>query len=360
VGDGVAGTQLFPQHASGDRQGPPLVIPVFIPHEGCPHSCLFCNQKKISGVTGRPVSAGEVSRIVCSWLARPRTRKRNRIQVAFYGGSFTCLERKRQQELLAAVAPFIADGSVQDVRLSTRPDYISAEIIAFLQAHRVTIVELGVQSLNNEVLQKSLRGHTAEDTVRSARLLKQAGMELGLQLMVGLPGQTFACLRKTMDQVISLAPDFVRIYPVLVVAGSGLARLYQAGDYRPLTLARATAQVAWMKRRCTAAGIRVVRMGLQPGEELENSLLAGPYHPAFGELVNARLMLQRTRKLLTALDRTQHALLSISPQDVSTFYGPGSINRERLTGLGLFDKFSLHMDPSQCRGTVKLLTTKDA
>ena len=353
--DAAPDPQLFLRQEPGERRSTPLVIPVFIPHEGCPHSCLFCNQARISGVTGTPVTGLEVTRIIRTWLQRPRRKKRVGVQVAFFGGSFTCLDLRRQQELLDAVVPFIATGDVQTIRLSTRPDYITAQGVSFLRRHRVGIVELGVQSLDDQVLQMSLRGHSAEDAIRSSRLLKNEGMELGIQLMVGLPGQTFAGLRRTTARVIALGPDFVRLYPVLVVAGSGLARRYQRGEYRPLTLSRAVLQVAWMKKKFTAVGIRVVRMGLQPGPDLEKSLLAGPYHPAFGELVRSRLMLRQVRKLMAGVGSDARTVLSIAERDISVFKGIKQANIERLTSLGLSDRFTLQTNPSQRRGTVKLL-----
>ncbi|HHB75417.1 MAG TPA: radical SAM protein [Desulfobulbus sp.] len=334
----------------------PLVIPVFIPHEGCPHSCVFCNQHRISGIQGKPLSADDVTRITRTWLERDRKKNRCRVQVAFYGGSFTGLALSRQQELLAAVLPFIRNGAVQAIRCSTRPDSIDAVIVNFLYARHVRVVELGGQSLDDSVLQNSRRGHSAADVVQASTMLKNAGMELGIQLMVGLPGQNFSSLRGTTDQVVSLAPDFVRIYPVLVVAGSGLARWYKRGEYRPLTLTRAVLQTAWMKKKLMAAGIRVVRMGLQPGRDLEKALLAGPYHPAFGELVNARLMLQQTRKLLSGVGPGQKVLIGISNRDLSVFKGIRQANIQRLTRLGLFDRFTLQTDPQQPRGTMKLIT----
>ncbi len=337
------------------RNPKPLVIPVFIPHEGCPHSCVFCNQHRISGVQDKPVTGPECTEIIRTWLGRGQEKRSSKVQVAFYGGSFTGLTMARQQELLSSVGPFIEHGEVQTIRLSTRPDYIDSEIIVFLQEHQVATVELGVQSLDDEVLKRSLRGHLSEDVVYASGLLKTAGMELGIQLMVGLPGQNFASLRKTVAGVIALAPAFIRIYPVLVVAGSGLELEYGRGEYQPLSLSRAVLQAAWMKKKMTAHGIRVVRMGLQPGPELERSLVAGPYHPAFGELVTARLMLQQARKLLSRVPPGRQVRLQISDRDQSVFRGIRSANIHRLTSLGLSDRFTLHTDPDQPRGTVQFV-----
>jgi len=341
---------------SKNRNLKPFVIPVFIPHEGCPHSCVFCNQRRISGAGGEAITSSQVGDDIRIWLERGRKKASSLVQVAFYGGSFTGLPLARQQELLAAVTSFIERGEVHSVRLSTRPDYIDSATIDFLRANKVETVELGVQSLDDTVLARSARGHRASDVIRASGLLKEAGIELGLQLMVGLPEQSFAGLRKTIAQVISLKPDFIRIYPVLVVEGSGLEQLYKQGLYQPLTLSRAVIQSAWIKEKVIAQGIRVVRMGLQPGPDLERSLLAGPYHPAFGELVNGRIMLRQTRKLLAFAPSDQKVCLQISEQDQSVFRGIGRVNIHRLTSLGLSDRFTLCVDPDQSRGTIQLVT----
>jgi len=306
------------------------------------------------------VSADRVAEIVRLWLERGRKRSPSLIQVAFYGGSFTCLPRRRQEELLGAVLPFIERGEVQSVRLSTRPDCVDDDIITLLQEYRVGTVELGVQSLDDTVLARSARGHLAADVARASALLKKSGMELGLQLMVGLPGQSFSSLRRTVRQVIALAPDCIRVYPVLVVAGSGLEPLYGRGEYQPLSLSRAVLQTAWIKEKMTAHGIRVVRMGLQPGPELERSLVAGPYHPSFGELVNGRIMLRQTRKLLARVPVGQRVCLQIAPQDQSVFRGLSRVNIQRLTELGLSDRFVLGENPNQSRGTVQLVSCKNS
>lgn len=333
----------------------PLVIPIFIPHEGCPHACVFCNQHRISGRTGQPpVSPGEVAKIISQWLARGAERRTDSVQVAFYGGSFTGLPGKRQEELLAAVAPFRQQGLVQVIRLSTRPDYIDARVIARLRCYGVAIVELGVQSLDPVVLAASNRGHSAGQAIRAIGLLQDAGLQVGVQLMVGLPGESLLALRRTVRQVAAIRPDFVRIYPVLVLEGSGLATLYAQGRYQPLTLEQAVAQTAWMKSFFAEHGIRVVRMGLQPGPELEEALLAGPYHPAFGELVLARLMLRRTRRTLLGVPRGTKVKLSIAARDRSIFQGMHSENIKRLRQMGLLERFELVTDPSQPRATLRV------
>lgn len=330
----------------------PLVIPVFIPHEGCPHECIFCNQQRISGQMGPPVTAAAVGDIVRTWLDRIRPERRTTVQVAFYGGSFTALQERRQRELLAAVEPFRALGSVQEIRLSTRPDAIDATRLDMLRHYGVTTIELGVQSCDDRLLRLAGRGHTHTETTRACALINAAGFTLGLQLLLGLPGDTCASLRRTLARVIELRPSFVRLYPLLVLRGSPLERLYHRGGYRPLGLDRAVLLAAFLKKRFDDQGITVVRMGLQPGPELEQALVAGPYHPAFGELVLARLMLRRTRRILAAMPAGQRVVMVINDRDQSIFRGPRSLNIKRLKQLGLLDRITLHTDPNQPRQTV--------
>ncbi|MEN8199376.1 MAG: radical SAM protein [Thermodesulfobacteriota bacterium] len=310
----------------------PLIIPVFIPHQGCPQHCLFCNQVSISGQSAEQEDDGERTlRIIREWLARSRHRRK--VQVAFYGGSFTCLPKSRQTRFLAAVQPFIQSGEVDSIRLSTRPDCVDEEVCDFLKDYKVETVELGVQSFDDHVLEASLRGHSREDAVRAARLVKEKGLDLGIQLMVGLPGQGSRSWLKSLGEVVALAPRFVRIYPTLVIAGSGLAAAYRKGHFQPMSMNRAIASCCRAKEIFHREGIRIVRMGLQPSEELEKELLAGPYHPAFGELVAARLWFRRARRLLAVCPVEKTVKISISDRDLSAFVGPKRVNMKRLQEL---------------------------
>jgi histone acetyltransferase (RNA polymerase elongator complex component) len=332
----------------------PLVIPIFIPHEGCPHCCIFCNQHSISGHSTEPVSPMEIDETIRLWLDRCQPKNRGQVQVAFYGGSFSGLPAKRQDELLEAVRPFLEQGRVQEIRLSTRPDYIDNERLALLIRHRVGIIELGAQSCDDQVLQQTGRGHNSSAIAKAARLIKACGIRLGIQLMLGLPGDRFQTLRRTVQEVIRLQPDFVRLYPVLVLKGSGLESLYHQGGYRPLSLGKAVALTAYMKKRFDDQGIQVVRMGLQPTDELEQALVAGPYHPAFGHLVDSRLMLHQVRRALAMTPGTDQVTLVIAERDQSVFRGIRSANIHRLQELGLLDRLSLRIDPGQPRQTVKV------
>ncbi|MDH3348800.1 MAG: radical SAM protein [Desulfobulbaceae bacterium] len=331
-----------------------MIIPIFIPHEGCPHCCSFCNQHQISGrIKSSPVDGAEVCETIETWLGY-RRKTTDKPEVAFYGGSFTGLPLSRQTALLRAVQPFIEQGRVGKIRLSTRPDYINEAGVDLLQEHGVRTVELGVQSMNNDVLTRNGRGHSAENTRAAIHLLRRKSMNIGVQLMTGLIGDTRLRLMDTVKEVISLKPDCVRIYPVLVLKGSLLEKMTKRGEYQPLTLDGAIIQAAWMKKQFDRQGITVLRMGLQAGEELENSLIAGPYHPAFGELVNGRLMLKKTIELLHSHNSGDKATLCISPRDRSVFQGIGGCNIKRLTQLGVANNFILTFNSEQPRLTIVL------
>lgn len=330
----------------------PLVIPVFIPHQGCPQHCLFCNQISISGKRAEKEDDSDlVHKTITEWLGY--SHRRSLVQVAFYGGSFTCLPGVRQERLLDAVQPFIQSDAVTSVRLSTRPDCIDETICDFLLEKGVKTVELGVQSLDDLVLTASHRGHSSEDSLQAARILKAKGLELGIQLMPGLPGETTVSFYKTLQQVIELKPDFVRLYPTLVIRGSGLAGQYEQGKYQPMSMNRAIALCCLAKERLDRAGIKIMRMGLQASETLEKELLAGPYHPSFGELVATRYWFRRVRTLLADCPPGSMLHLLISNRDISAFVGQKRINIKRLQELGLATRLKLETDKTLKRGTMK-------
>jgi histone acetyltransferase (RNA polymerase elongator complex component) len=264
------------------------VLPIFIPHAGCPHQCVFCNQRTISGQHVTAVSAAELQ--IKHWLdiLSPNVP----IEAAFYGGSFTGLELALQERLLGLTDALLAQGRIESVRLSTRPDYIDEERLRLLQRHHVRLVELGVQSLDDVVLAVAERGHSAECVGRAHDLLRNFGFATGIQLMVGMPRQSFASVCDTVSKVIALRPDVARIYPLLVIRDTPLARSFVRGEFMPLTLEEAVAQSTYAYSRLTEAGIRVIRIGLQADEELcaEGNILAGPFHPAMGELVRSRAL----------------------------------------------------------------------
>ncbi len=338
---------------------PPFVIPIFIAHQGCPHQCLFCNQRSITGAPEGMVGAREVEETIRTQLAWPRRHPDAPVQVAFYGGSFTGLPVERQRELLGAAQPFLVSGQVRELRLSTRPDYMTPEIAGFLREHGVGIVELGAQSLDDRVLGASGRGHTVAQVRTAVACLKAAGVKVGLQLMLGLPGDSTATALASGRAAAALGPDMVRLYPCLVISGSPMAELYHQGRYQPLSLSRAVALAGRLWSIFNGQGIPVVRMGLQPSASLEETLLAGPYHPAFGELVLSRLFFNQVRAELSARSPQQSHRLSLAKADESIYRGKGNGNVKRLVALGLLEGVETVFSASQPRQTV-ILTSMDS
>lgn len=266
------------------------IIPIFIPHAGCPHQCVFCNQKKISGQ--KTASAQAVRQQIDKYLQWVKPGKQN--EAAFYGGSFTGLDLDLQEELFKPVDELLAQGVIGSVRLSTRPDYIDEERLALLKKHNVSTVELGVQSLDDSVLELAGRGHDAASVAKAVELLRAYGFAVGLQLMCGMQGQTAASFFATVKKSVALKPDMVRLYPLLVIKNTPLEETYRRGEFTPLTVDEAAELCAAAYEQFTAAGIKVIRMGLQPDDELcsPGNIVAGPFHPAFGEIVKS-LVLRR-------------------------------------------------------------------
>lgn len=259
-----------------------LIIPIFIPFGGCPNQCVFCDQEGITGNDAMP-SLEEVRTTIESYLATWKGKGEK--EAAFYGGSFTGLPKDVQIRYLKEAYGFVAASRIDSIRLSTRPDYINPDIAAYLKEYGVKTVELGVQSMSDEVLRKSGRGHSREDTMKAVKTLKEHGFTIGLQFMPGLPGDDEAAIIDTADEIIALAPDFVRIYPTLILKGTPLHKMYQRGEYAPWPLEKMAAVCGKLSALFSGASIPIIRMGLQPTAELEKSLIAGPYHPSFRQLV---------------------------------------------------------------------------
>lgn len=310
----------------------PLIIPIFLPNTGCPHRCSFCNQEAISGHT-RPIpSAGDIRSTVVTFLKYTHN-KRDTTQISFYGGNFLGLEPGNISFLLREATQYINTGSVDSIRFSTRPDTIHPKQLDLLLGYQVSTIELGVQSMDNRVLAGVNRGHTAEDTERAVALLKQRNYTIGLQMMVGLPGDSNAGARDTAEQMAALEPDFVRIYPTVVLANSPLAARFEKGDYTPMALEAAITLVKDLYRLFDQQGIRVVRMGLQASTSLDapSTMLAGPYHPAFGHLVLSELYLDKASTALASADLSPGQIaLRVHPQNVSRVHGHKNRNLEIL------------------------------
>lgn len=261
-----------------------LIIPIFIPFGGCPHQCVFCDQKGITGSAALP-SLEEVKATIETYLSTWKGKGEK--EAAFYGGSFTALPLDVQKGYLETAWEFVKAGRLDSLRLSTRPDCIDEKIIAFLKRYAVTTVELGVQSMVDEVLKASGRGHTAKATAEAVRLLKASNITTGLQFMPGLPGDTRLTVMETVKEIIKLSPDFVRLYPSLVLKDTPLHKMYLSGQYKPWQLDEMVEVCAEAKKLLDAAGVPIIRMGLQTTADLMESIVAGPYHPSFRQLVEA-------------------------------------------------------------------------
>ncbi|MEN8257825.1 MAG: radical SAM protein [Thermodesulfobacteriota bacterium] len=335
----------------------PFVIPFFIAHQGCPHQCVFCNQHSISGVGGEEITSDQVAAEIKEKLAWPRQADRP-VQVAFYGGSFTGLSMPRQEELLGGVAPFLASGQVNEIRISTRPDFVSPEIVDLLKACGVTLVELGIQSLDDQVLQQSGRGHASREVEKAFVILRDRKMLVGGQLMVGLPADSRQSCMDSARKLAALQPDLVRIYPTLVMKDSPLAASFRQGLYQPWSLALCTAVCGRMKDIFDRAGIVVARLGLQSCESLEKDMVAGPYHPAFGELVLGRQYYKMVRRTLVKAHKgggQGMITLQLAERDRSLFTGMNKGNIERFKRRGLLSNVEVVFDPGQPRFTVQVI-----
>lgn len=283
------------------RRPRPLIVPLFIPNEGCPHRCIFCDQGEITAAKGQGPPDGErVEAVIEAAVASKTFQLRPRREIAFYGGTFTGLPVPRMKALLDVAARYVNRGLFDAVRLSTRPDAVEMGTLSLLRERRVTTVELGAQTMDDEVLHLAGRGHRAEDTVRAVENLRNAGLRVGIQLMPGLPGDSPVKFRETVGKVLTLRPDMVRIYPALVIRGTELARWYERGAFRPLALDEA---ISLCKESCALLEenrIPVIRMGLMSSPTLlkEGRILAGPWHPAFGFLVRSAIHRDRIERFL--------------------------------------------------------------
>ncbi|HAA25473.1 MAG TPA: radical SAM protein [Ruminiclostridium sp.] len=302
-------------------------IPVFIPHKGCPNDCVFCNQKKISGYADAP-GIDEIKSIIESHVSTKKPS--DSYEIAFFGGSFTGLPLSDQERYLKLAEGYVYAGLVDGIRLSTRPDYIDENTLLFLKKFPVKVIELGIQSLDNEVLMRSRRGYTKDTALKACRMVKNMGFLLGVQVMIGLPADTLEKSIETSKMLIAEKPDMVRIYPTLVIKGTELASEYAAGRYRPLTVSEA---VSWCEKIVPLyenSGIKVLRIGLQGSDEIREGgeVLAGPVHPAFGELVYSRIWLNR---IINEIERaketvTKNVIIHVPQNSVSAVIGQKRVN----------------------------------
>ncbi|WP_297404473.1 elongator complex protein 3 [uncultured Cetobacterium sp.] len=301
-------------------------IPIFISHFGCPNDCVFCNQKKING-RETDVSLEDVENIIETYLKT--LPKKSKKEVAFFGGTFTGISFDLQKKYLEVVNKYIKLNLIDGIRLSTRPDYIDKKIIDLLVEFNVTTVELGVQSLDENVLKQSHRFYPVEKVYEASKMIKDAGIQLGIQLMLGLPGSTCKSDYNSAKKVVEIEPDIARIYPTLIIKETEMAEMFKEGTYRPLTIEEAVNSCKKIYSLLEYNNINVVRVGLQPTEELNDSenVLGGPYHPAFRELVEGEIYFD----FLTS-DRFSNSNLEIevNEKNVSKIIGMKKINKDRL------------------------------
>ena len=270
-------------------------ISIFVPHIGCPNKCSFCNQRYITGVCSAP-RPSDVEKSV-ETAKGSKNFDGSTAEIAFFGGSFTAINRNYMTDLLKSAERFVKDGTVKGIRISTRPDAIDGEILTLLKEHGVTSIELGAQSMNDRVLKMNNRGHNSADVERASLLIREYGFELGLQMMTGLYGDSDNSAIKTAQRLIALQPDTVRIYPTIVLKDTYLAALYADNIYKPQTLDGAVALSSKLYKMFTENGIKVIRLGLHSIEE--KAYIAGPWHPAFSELCQSQIMLTGVLSKLT-------------------------------------------------------------
>lgn len=310
------------------------IIPIFIPHSGCPNDCVFCNQKRISGSLF-PADGESVRRDIAQALEKLPVELKK--EVAFYGGSFTAIPVGEQEELLSAAGEFMARGEIHALRLSTRPDAIDPDTLARLKRYGVKTIELGSQSMREDVLLASGRGHTAEDTVRAAQMIKKAGFQLILQMMTGLPGSSSEKDMESARAIAALHPDGVRIYPTVIVKDTALYDMWRRGEYAEHTVEDAVELCSQLLPVFRDADIPVIRLGLNPTEELSAGAAAGgAYHPALGEMVLSRMLLKKVRPLLEKF-AGQDVAVSVHPKRVSAMVG-----QKRQNLIVLKNEFRLH------------------
>lgn len=314
------------------------IIPIFVPNLGCPMECTFCSQKKITGKQTN-VTAKDVKETIEYYLKNFKDDSKF-VEVAFFGGSFTGIDEKVQRELLEAANEYIKQGKVKSIRISTRPDYINKDILKMLKKYHVKTIELGVQSSNDYILSKSKRGHNFESVIKASKLIRLYGFKLGHQMMVGMPESTELDEINTAKDLIKLKPKMVRIYPVLVIKGTELANEYKEGEYTPLTIEQAVErckEIIYMFRK---KHIDVIRVGLQNTEEItdpkkeSSEVLAGPYHPAFRQLVDDSMWYDSIAEKIKKINmKVKKVEITVNPEFTSNVIGHKKENLKKLNEM---------------------------
>ena len=314
------------------------IIPIFVPHLGCPNDCIFCNQKSISGQKSN-MTKEKAKEIIENYL-KSIDKENAQIEIAFFGGSFTAIEEERQEELLQVANEFVKSGQVESIRVSTRPDAIDKKILKRLKKYKVKTIDLGVQSSNNYILKRINRGHTFEDVKRAAKLIRWNGFRLGVQMMVGLPESTTIDEINTAKELIKLKPKMVRIYPVLVIKNTPLEKELEKGTYKPLTVVQAVEVCKEIVRLFHNKNIDIIRIGLQPTDEIsepgseKSEVVAGPYHPAFRQLVESAMWYDAIVGKIKRLNvKVKEVEVTVNPVDANNVIGHKKENVKNLKEL---------------------------
>ncbi len=308
-------------------------IAIFVPHNGCPHTCAFCNQRTISGQQKQPAPS-DVSAAIRRALETVRDTADS--EIAFFGGSFTAIERDYMISLLEAAAPYVRSGLIGGIRCSTRPDCVDDAVLDILCEYGVTAIELGAQSMDDRVLALNERGHTAQDVRDASRRIKARGISLGLQMMTGLYGDSDEGAHRTARELAALEPDTVRIYPTVVLRGTRLAELVEAGEYRPQTAEGAAELCSQLLPFFEERGIAVIRVGLHASADIERDFVAGAYHPAMREMSESRIFLRRALgEIEKDAPGAKSVILQVNPADISKMCGQRRSNILRLQEMGI-------------------------
>lgn len=305
-------------------------ISIFVPHIGCPHRCSFCDQRTISGTQKAP--SGNDVREICA-KALNEVKSPENTEIAFFGGSFTAIPQKYMLELLTSASEFIGDGKFKGIRISTRPDYITPEILYILQKYGVTAIELGAQSMVNHVLEANERGHTAEDVYKASDLIKSYGFELGLQMMFGLYKSSVYDELGTMEKIIEIHPDTVRIYPVVILKNTKLDELYKSGEYRTFSFEQVVNMTSSAVNEFERNGIRVIKCGLHASEFVEKDMVGGFYHPAFREICEGLIYRKNMEYHINGIDKNY--TFAVNPSCISKAVGQKKSNIEYFIKQGI-------------------------
>lgn len=338
---------------------PHYIIPIFVPNKGCPHNCIFCDQKKITGqqdIVDEKFVQNEISTYLKTIPEGDRI-----VEVSFFGGSFTGIPVNEQIRLLTPAKSALDAGVIDAIRLSTRPDYIDDNILDVLKEYGVSIIELGVQSLDNEVLSLSNRGHSASQVYTASALIKKRGFVLGLQMMVGLPGDTMDKDIFTAREFVKLAPSMVRIYPALVIKGTHMEDMYLKGEYHALSLDDAVHICSKLDLIFTVYGINIIRIGLQPTDTINSKadVVAGPFHPAFRELVESKIMNDMAMYMYKKLKHEAVEII-INSRSLSKLYGGSKKYFSVLQASVGKSNLKIRIDDSMELNTLKLSNGEDS